>query len=975
AISKTYRFEIILISDDPDVDFSGMLNNPATLTLMSTDQATEVPYHGILAEFEQLSKVKDFYLYRAVLVPKIWRTSLSRVNEVYLSEQSVPDLVQDLLKKRQLVPNTDFEMALAPALASPYTTRSFYCQFNETDFNFIARRLEHHGIYYFFKHDQPSGELLYMTDATLMHPAEVLELQYSAPEDVMTSNQDKCVIAFVGRQQPVPKEVIVQDFWQGDAKLDKDLKANETVSASGEGTVMFYGCNVRTTSEASHIAKMRAQEILCRSKTYVGESPAVGVRSGYFIKLKDHYRSSVNAKYLVTEVTHSGSQAEIVLAGQNTPYNNGQSGATYQCSFSAIEESMQFRAECVTPMPTISGTMSGIVEGSGSTPELNTIGEYKVKLLYDHSFKPMGGGAIWVRMASPFSGSKNGMFFGLRPGAEVLLSFAGGDPDQPVIISSAPNSENPSVVDASNATFSGIKDHNGNMIVMNSTPGDGAVGIVTNNFFDLKNDGLIPATVEGALGMKFGFTLGTKMDMGVALNSSVQVSTKSDMIFGVASDLTLGAKNSFVKGPKVEYVDGPVIKYEFSAISGKGKAGDIRNQDSYQVATGFGEKAEKSFAFLETQSRALLQLNAGVTLASVVLAQVWNGLRFGLGGVKFNKVQFQANWLDIALSVLPTLAITGATGRAWVKAASKKNPDFAKEMIPNSVFHMDKSIGMFMGARAAAPSPMAALENAVAQAAVKVMGGEPASPHLAVDTGSTRIRQASNWIEIGLSSKDRDWVSDAKGKRFLDFHYGFNGENTDDTLVRYTPTAISMRSPNISTQSANLSYTIGGSSITRVYDPDQNTISILSVDRQTASMDLETASAIVHRTDGVTLRHGAAAEFAEDDATVSLNAGSIGLKKGKAILTLNKDTIRITLSDATGITITPSTVNIGSELTVQGDTISNNITSLKKSVEANEKAVALQLKKQEDELKKLDDQMKADAKKYEELLKKRVQEN
>ncbi|MFM7013188.1 MAG: hypothetical protein ACKO0Z_28295, partial [Betaproteobacteria bacterium] len=25
AISKTYRFEIILISDDPDVDFSGML--------------------------------------------------------------------------------------------------------------------------------------------------------------------------------------------------------------------------------------------------------------------------------------------------------------------------------------------------------------------------------------------------------------------------------------------------------------------------------------------------------------------------------------------------------------------------------------------------------------------------------------------------------------------------------------------------------------------------------------------------------------------------------------------------------------------------------------------------------------------------------------------------------------------------------------------------------------------------------------
>jgi hypothetical protein len=149
----------------------------------------------------------------------------------------------------------------------------------------------------------------------------------------------------------------------------------------------------------------------------------------------------------------------------------------------------------------------------------------------------------------------------------------------------------------------------------------------------------------------------------------------------------------------------------------------------------------------------------------------------------------------------------------------------------------------------------------------------------------------------------------------------------------------------------------------------------LSLDQQAASMDLETSSAIVHRVNGVTLRHGASADIADDDSSVSIGAESLALKKGKAILTLNRDTIRITLSDATGITITPSTVNIGSELTVQGDTVSNNITSLKQSVEGNKKAVAKKLKEQEDRLKKLDDQIKADSKKYEELLKKRSKEN
>ena len=969
AISKTYRFEIILISDDPDIDFSGMLNNPATLTVMSTDQATEVPYHGILAEFEQLSKVKDFYLYRAVLVPKIWRTSLSRVNEVYLSEQSVPDLVQDLLKKRQLVPNTDFEMALAPALASPYTTRSSYCQFNETDFNFIARRLEHHGIYYFFKHDQPSGELLYMTDATLMHPAEVLELQYSAPEDVMTSNQDKCVIAFVGRQQPVPKEVIVQDFWQGDAKLDKDLKATETVSASGEGTVMFYGCNVRTTSEASHIAKMRAQEILCRSKTYFGESPAVGVRSGYFIKLKDHYRSSVNAKYLVTEVTHSGSQAEIVLAGQNTPYNNGQSGATYQCSFSAIEESVQFRAECVTPMPTISGTMSGIVTGSGTTPELNMLGEYKVKLLYDYSSKPLGGDAIWVRMATPFSGSRNGLFFGLRPGAEVLLSFAGGDPDQPVIISSAPNSENPSVVNATNATTSGIKDANGNMFVMDATPGAGGVGTYTSGAYTetSENYGIMPANFTGTLGFNFKLDAGTNMSAGLSANQSVLASFKNDVVAGVVTEGILGPKSSFIYGGKMEWTEGSNVKYEFGAASGKGVAGDLRNRDSFLVVTGFGEQSEAQYAELEVKNRTTVRWTAGISIAAVLAGQIWNFAKIK-SHYSFNtkKMSYKPDVGDIIFSVAPAMLI-GITNLATYSkyVRDKKDKDFTRSMVPKSVIFMDKSTGVFIGVRSDPSNVADVAANAVAQGAVQALGGQPAARYLSTNKGSSRIRQASDTILIGVSNVPRNWVTGPDGKTFIDLDTSADPvdakKNEDKTQVEYTPVGITQRTPAYENLSDNVTFETKVKWESLLTSPTGEISTIQQTgDNITLSSGPNTYLSAANST-GLILRHASqpaaapaplpnaagprvanpnlAAQIpgppSDVDSVLALLKDEISVKKGmSALIKVLSKKIAITVAK-NGITITDSLVSIGSELEVRGSGVSNSLTALDSAINKN----------------------------------------
>lgn len=80
GISRPYEYEITLVSDDPEIDFKSVLENPATLTVMRDDQ--ELPIHGMIARFEQLQEVSGSIFYQAILVPRLWQLSLSHSNQL-----------------------------------------------------------------------------------------------------------------------------------------------------------------------------------------------------------------------------------------------------------------------------------------------------------------------------------------------------------------------------------------------------------------------------------------------------------------------------------------------------------------------------------------------------------------------------------------------------------------------------------------------------------------------------------------------------------------------------------------------------------------------------------------------------------------------------------------------------------------------------------------------------------------------------
>lgn len=469
AISRPFQFDITLVGDDPDIDLDGVLNSTAVLTLRSRDLSRSVPYRGMLAQFEQLGKVDDYCFYRATLVPRLWRTSLNRLNEVYLDEQSIPEVIQSILERNGLR-GPDVQLLLKnPEI---YRKRSFTCQYQESDFAFISRWMEHEGLYYYFDHDSThSGEVLTILDYKEAQPSEGISLRYTPPENVQTDRQDACVTAFTCRKTHLPGKALVQDFNYRQANVGDNLKGESPIAQGSQGHYMLYGQNLRTEPDAQRLAVVRAEEFAAQGTVFLGETPAIGVRSGRFLEVTHHFRTDCNARYLVTEVRHRGSQAGVVLAGQNTAYNRGEQGSTYECEFEALAAERQYRAARVTPRPVIAGVLSAIIdsEGEGTVADLNEYGQYKVQLLYDYSEKRANKGSSWLRMATPYAGKSEGMHFPLLKGTEVLLAFNQGDPDQPIILSAVPNSETPNIVHNSNAANNGIRTAGGNTLTMVDT--------------------------------------------------------------------------------------------------------------------------------------------------------------------------------------------------------------------------------------------------------------------------------------------------------------------------------------------------------------------------------------------------------------------------------------------------------------------------------------------------------------------------
>ncbi len=468
GLSALYRFEILLISERQDLDLAAVLQSPAVFTIKGLfAQGPDLPFHGILAAFEQLHQFGPYTFYRTELRPKLWWLTLTHHNQVFL-DKKIDQFLGGVLKDGGLSQGMDFELRLQ----GRYQPREYVCQYGESHFDFVSRWMEREGIYYWFDQSGPAEKMI-ASDTIIAHAALPGHetFIYSPASGLDALEVGKVIQRFSLKQSPMPKNVLLKDY--NYMKPSLELEGKAPVREQGRGEIYFYGEHFPDKAEGQRLAKVRAEAYLCQEKIFHGFSLIPAMRPGYLFTLQRHYSQVFNTQYLTTGVHHEGSQERYLVSGLGVGGLDAPEGLFYRNTFTCIPGTTQFRPERVTPNPSIAGAMSARIDaaGSGQYAELDEHGRYKVILPFDMSGRKDGKASAWVRMMQPYAGQGMGFHAPLHKGTEVLLAFIGADPDRPVIAGAIPNPESPSPVRDDNQTQIRLVSGSGNVMHMEDQEG------------------------------------------------------------------------------------------------------------------------------------------------------------------------------------------------------------------------------------------------------------------------------------------------------------------------------------------------------------------------------------------------------------------------------------------------------------------------------------------------------------------------
>ncbi|WP_174996207.1 type VI secretion system Vgr family protein [Pandoraea iniqua] len=476
ALSRSYRFDVEVGSRDSRLVLERLRGTRATLTLMAAG-GRHTPYHGVLTQAAVIGDDDHYTYYRFVLEPRLARLRQFRRSAVYL-DLSVADLIRQTLRKVELtresdvpVPGEDADFAMTLSGGDVDKTRvPFACQYEESDLDFLSRRLEHEGVYYYFSQTR-EGEVVVFCNHRERQPQTPLaqSLHYRPNGSLRNPPTEVAVETFTVRCGDTPSAVVLNEYASSHASLT--LQGLAEVPQGNFGNFVSFGEHFDTQRDAAHLAALRAERLDCEALSYEGTSATIGPQVGFAVTLSGHFRSELNQRYWVCSVAHEGSQPLPLLASvtQNIERN-------YRSRFTLLRATQQFRPALCTPKPRIAAWVSAVIDGQGglTQPEIDEHGRYRVRFAFAGASRP-GRGSAWLRLATPYAGVGHGMHFPLYNGTEVLVAFINGDPDRPVIAAAVHNSEYSSVADQHGPTRNALQSAGGNRMTMEDANGKQAV--------------------------------------------------------------------------------------------------------------------------------------------------------------------------------------------------------------------------------------------------------------------------------------------------------------------------------------------------------------------------------------------------------------------------------------------------------------------------------------------------------------------
>ena len=463
ALGWPYKFELGLLSKEPDIDPNDLLGQPLAVCIKLNTGADRL-FHGIVTNFSKTGTTQLHTRYAAELKPLLSVFDETLDCRVFNDpSQDALTIIKAVLAQRGL---TDVESG---SIADhPFREREYCVQFRESDLHFVQRLLEEEGIYYFFEHDETKHTLI-LADSLAAHETALgyESILYTPKERRVAGSEEHFWGMRVSRALYPGRHTVLSGYDPTEIRPKQPRFGEEPSHEDAPGAKFEHYDSpggLCDPEEARQEAIVRTQAAEVDRTLIEVDANTTGLGVGNLVSLRksregfddtsplwdaedfDQQFLIVGASYSLSIDQHEGGD----VAKNDEPFK-----ATYQL----LASQTQFRPQRKTRKPILGGSQTALVVGpAGEEIWTDEFGRVRVQFDWDRLGERNEKSSCWVRVSQMWAGAKWGAIHIPRIGHEVIVDFLDGDPDRPLITGRAYNADNMPPYDLpANQTQSGIK--------------------------------------------------------------------------------------------------------------------------------------------------------------------------------------------------------------------------------------------------------------------------------------------------------------------------------------------------------------------------------------------------------------------------------------------------------------------------------------------------------------------------------------
>ena len=395
GLSTLGETQLSLLSPKPDLKPEDLLGKPVTVTVQLRDDAKR-HFNGFVSRFGIGAHRGRYFAYQATV------QSVAVVPDAHVRLPHLPGADASPTSSRRCS-RTTASPSSSSRLFRTYRKWVYCVQYRESDFNFVARLLEHEGIYWYFEHGDGQHKLV-LVDSQSAHDAAPRASRCPTSSTAPTAAPDTdCVsrLALLARGAQRARSALTSyDFERPSTDLKVDAAKQRSYTLSDYEVFDFQGDYIQASRRHAVGRGPHGRAADAASRRCTAASNAQGIEVGRLLKLAKHPRADQNAQYLITSLRS---------ARTSTPTSPATRRRDFRCDFSAIPATQQFRPPRRTPKPFVQGPQTAVVVGpAGEEIFTDKYGRVKVQFHWDRYGKKDEKSSCWVRVSQPWAGKNLG---------------------------------------------------------------------------------------------------------------------------------------------------------------------------------------------------------------------------------------------------------------------------------------------------------------------------------------------------------------------------------------------------------------------------------------------------------------------------------------------------------------------------------------------------------------------------------------